>query len=333
MLPSEVLSQGPCSPDENSINMFTSWLTGDLHQEPLFDMWCPINVDEGSPDDYYSFMMAAGKSGSLKMLEPCKLLLLRDLVRREPGKWNSLLDSESFSQHCADPTSYSMPGQSRSGLVLLWETLNGSSTSEVQDPMGGCDGEYEVYDSVRNSWIRPGIMPSSVKLPLSLNSSQAVSIDDTLYFMRSDPEGIVSYDMSLGFGSSYNSHPLHLTDHTLAECGGRIMLGMAEGPWLLCHMGGSGNGLHVALHLSMPDCCGLKQGLWQGWSSASGDSKLPHYGYLPPAPEDTILGLPRLLLRVTTCTWVDATSFWHRCQGAVKRKVAQGNSLFRVLPA
>ncbi|KAI5316288.1 hypothetical protein L3X38_045464 [Prunus dulcis] len=25
---------------------------------------------------------------------------------------------------------------------------------------------------------------------------------------------------------------------------------------------------------------------------------------------DMILGLPRLLLRVTTCTWVDATSFW-----------------------
>ncbi|TQD71803.1 hypothetical protein C1H46_042671 [Malus baccata] len=34
--------------------------------------WCPINVDEGSADDYYSLMMAAGKSRSFKMLEPCK---------------------------------------------------------------------------------------------------------------------------------------------------------------------------------------------------------------------------------------------------------------------
>ncbi|PQQ07022.1 hypothetical protein Pyn_25974 [Prunus yedoensis var. nudiflora] len=84
----------------------------------------------------------------------------------------------------------------------------------------GCSGEYEVYDSVRNSWIRPGIMPSSVKLPLSLNfRSQAVSIDDTLYFMRSDPEGIVSYDMVTGIWKQFIiPTPLHLTDHTLAEC-------------------------------------------------------------------------------------------------------------------
>ncbi|PQQ07021.1 F-box only protein 6 isoform X1 [Prunus yedoensis var. nudiflora] len=185
------------------------------HQQRQHPRWCPINVDEGSPDDYYSFMMAAGKSGSLKMLEPCKPPptkrsrkertrgissgttnttepmeqhiwkdfpedLYEAVIARLPiatffrfrtvcRKWNSLLDSESFSQHCAEvpqatpwfytithenvnsgamydpslkkwhhPTISSLPtklivlpvasagglscqpGQSRSGLVLLW---------------------------------------------------------------------------------------------------------------------------------------------------------------------------------------------------------------------
>ncbi|KAL2991405.1 hypothetical protein AAZX31_11G256300 [Glycine max] len=90
----------------------------------------------------------------------------------------------------------------------------------------GCDGEYEVYDSVRNSWSRPGNMPVGMKLPLSLNfRSQAVSIGSTLYFMRSDPDGIVSYDMATGVWKQYIiPAPLHLTDHTLAECDGQVML-------------------------------------------------------------------------------------------------------------
>lgn len=90
----------------------------------------------------------------------------------------------------------------------------------------GCDGEYEVYDSVKNSWSRPGNMPGSMNLPLSLNfRSQTVSIDSTLYFMRSDPEGVVSYDMATGVWKQYIiPAPLHLTDHTLAEYDGQIML-------------------------------------------------------------------------------------------------------------
>eukprot|EP00258_Populus_trichocarpa_P037701 XP_024453720.1 F-box only protein 6 isoform X3 [Populus trichocarpa] len=214
-------------------------------------------------------------------------------------KWNSLLDSQSFSQHCAqvpqanpwfytithenvnsgaiyDPSlkkwhhptiSYLptkmivLPVASAGGLVCfldighrnfyvcnpltqsfkelpprsvnVWSrvavgmTLNGSAAS------GGykilwvcCDGEYEVYDSLKNSWTRPGSMPSFIKLPLSLNfRSQAVSLGGTLYFMRSDPEGIVSYDMVTGVWKQFvMPAPLHLSDPTLAECGGRIML-------------------------------------------------------------------------------------------------------------
>ncbi|KAM7468770.1 hypothetical protein LguiB_016332 [Lonicera macranthoides] len=111
--------------------------------------------------------------------------------------------------------------------VAVGMTLNEKSTSGGYKILWvGCDGEYEVYDSTKNSWARPGCMPSSVKLPLALNfRSHAVSIDRTLYFMRSDPDGIVSYEMGSGLWKQYIvPAPLHLSDHTLAECRGRIML-------------------------------------------------------------------------------------------------------------
>ncbi|XP_050375300.1 F-box only protein 6 [Argentina anserina] len=316
-------------------------------QFPLLNQprWCSSNVDDNSIDDYYSFMMAAGKSGSVRILEPSKPPpskryhkertrgkssgttnatepleqhiwkdfpedLYEAVIARLPiatffrfrsvcRRWNSLLDSESFAQHCAEipqanPWFYTithenvnsgamydpslkkwhhpmisslptklivLPVASAGGLVCfldignrnfyvcnplnqsfkelparsvtVWShiavgmTMNGSSTSGGYKIMWvGCDGEYEVYDSLRNSWTRPGSMPSSVKLPLSLNfRSQALTIDSTLYFMRSDPEGIVSYDMVTGVWKQFIiPTPLHLTDHTLAECGGRIML-------------------------------------------------------------------------------------------------------------
>lgn len=111
--------------------------------------------------------------------------------------------------------------------VAVGMTLNGTSTSAGYKILWvGCDGEYEIYDSVKNSWIHPGNMPASIKMPLSLNfRSQAVSIDSMLYFMRSDPDGIVSYNMVSGvWKQDIIPAPVHLTDHTLAECDGRIIL-------------------------------------------------------------------------------------------------------------
>ncbi|KAD0637538.1 hypothetical protein E3N88_43941 [Mikania micrantha] len=88
------------------------------------------------------------------------------------------------------------------------------------------DGEYEVYDSTNNTWTCPGGMPACIKLPLSINfRSQAVTVDGCMYFLRSDPEGIVSYDMRTGIWKQFRvPAPVQLSDHTLAECGGRIML-------------------------------------------------------------------------------------------------------------
>ncbi|KAJ8773640.1 hypothetical protein K2173_005886 [Erythroxylum novogranatense] len=299
---------------------------------------CVLNLD----DDYCDLIIASGKSGSPKMLEPCKPLptkkcrkerkrvattgtsevlvqeiwkefpedLFEAVIARLPiatifrfrfvcRKWNSLLNSESFSQHCAEvvrtipwfytithenvnsgamynpsakkwhyPTISSLPSKvivvpvtSAGGLVCFLDmghrnfyvcnpltqsfkelpaksvkvqsriavgmTLNGISTSEGYKILWvGCDGEYEVYDSLQNTWTRPGSMPSHIKLPLSLNfRSQAVSIASTIYFMRSDPDGIVSYNMVSGVWKQYIIPiPFHLSDHTLAEYGGRIML-------------------------------------------------------------------------------------------------------------
>ncbi|XP_031400250.1 F-box only protein 6 isoform X2 [Punica granatum] len=213
-------------------------------------------------------------------------------------KWNSLLESQSFSQHCAEvrrgspwfytithenvnsgaiydsaskkwhhhPSISSLPSKmivlpvtSAGGLVCfidighknfyvcnplmrstrelpprsvrIWSRIAVGMTLNTRSGTYkivwlGCDGECEVYDSLRNSWARTGSMPSSIKLPLSLNfRSQTVSIGDTLYFMRSDPDGIVSYNTATGSWKQFIIPlPTHLTDHTLAECEGRIIL-------------------------------------------------------------------------------------------------------------
>ncbi|KAA8528964.1 hypothetical protein F0562_033548 [Nyssa sinensis] len=160
---------------------------------------------------------------------PTKLIVL---PVASAGGLVCFLDIGHSSFYVCNPLTRSfreLPGRS----VEVWSriavgmTLNGRSSSEGYKILWvGCDGEYEVYDSIKNSWIRPGSMPSTIKLPLSLNfRSQAVSIYETLYFMCSNPDGIVSYNMVTGVWKQFIIPvPLHLSDHTLAECEGRIML-------------------------------------------------------------------------------------------------------------
>ncbi|WCJ38780.1 Galactose oxidase/kelch repeat superfamily protein [Euphorbia peplus] len=326
-------------------------LYGSHHHHPFLELhnninindnrWCVLDMNDGSADEYCDLVMAAGNSGSFKMLEPPKAPpskksrkernrgkltgateamdeeiwkefpedLFEAVIARLPiatffrlrtvcQRWNSLLNSESFSQHCAEvpqanPWFYTithedinsgamydpslkkwhhpaislpskrivLPVASAGGLVCfidighvnfyvcnpltqsfkelparsvkVWSriavgmTLDRNATNGAYKILWVCsDGEFEVYESVKNSWTRPGSMPSHIMLPLSLNfRSQAVSIGDTVYFMRSDPEGIVSYNMVTGVWKQYIiPAPLHLSDHTLAECSGRIML-------------------------------------------------------------------------------------------------------------
>ncbi|XP_074310033.1 F-box only protein 6-like isoform X1 [Silene latifolia] len=214
-------------------------------------------------------------------------------------KWNSLLTTNSFSEHCSQvpqsqpwfytithenvntgaiydppmkkwrhPTIPSLPPKvillpvaSAGGLVCFldighryfyicnpltqaWKELPARSVKvwsrvavgmiRVGNPTYGAykilwfgrDGEYEIYDSRNNLWARHGILPSNIKLPLSLNfRSHTVSVGAKIYFMRSDPDGIVSYDMDSGVWKQYLiPNPPNSTDHNLAECGGRIFL-------------------------------------------------------------------------------------------------------------
>lgn len=90
----------------------------------------------------------------------------------------------------------------------------------------GCNGDHEIYDSAQNSWSRGGSLPQSIKLPLSLNSrSQTVCIGSTLYFVRTNPDGILTYDVATGVWKQFIIPlPLDITDHMIAECGGKVML-------------------------------------------------------------------------------------------------------------
>ncbi|KAK1259881.1 F-box only protein 6 [Acorus gramineus] len=90
----------------------------------------------------------------------------------------------------------------------------------------GCNGDHEIYDSTENRWTHPGNIPPTVKLPLSLNfRSQPVPIESKLCFMRSDPDGILTYDVVSGAWKQFVIPlPRHLSDCALAESGGRLML-------------------------------------------------------------------------------------------------------------
>ncbi|KAJ0988800.1 hypothetical protein J5N97_007156 [Dioscorea zingiberensis] len=98
-----------------------------------------------------------------------------------------------------------------SGYKLMWLEFN---------------GDHQIYDSLQNTWTCPGIVPPSIKHQLSLNlRSPSISIGSTLYFMSDNPDNVVSYDMVSGVWKQFLvPSPKHLTDHTLAECGGQLLL-------------------------------------------------------------------------------------------------------------
>lgn len=108
------------------------------------------------------------------------------------------------------------------GMVLTENATNGS----YKVIWLGCNGDHEIYDSAQSRWSRQGSLPPSIKLPLSLNfRSQTVCIGTTLYFIRANPDGILTYDVATGVWKQFVIPlPLHITDHTIAECGGKVML-------------------------------------------------------------------------------------------------------------
>ncbi|XP_039125812.1 F-box only protein 6-like isoform X1 [Dioscorea cayenensis subsp. rotundata] len=105
--------------------------------------------------------------------------------------------------------------------------LNGRTTSSGYKLIWlDCNGDHQVYDSLQNTWTCPGVVPPSIKHQLSLDlRSQTVSIGSTLYFMCANPDSVVSYDAVSGAWKRFViPSPKHLTDRTLAECGGQLLL-------------------------------------------------------------------------------------------------------------
>ncbi|CAA0820096.1 F-box only protein 6 [Striga hermonthica] len=91
----------------------------------------------------------------------------------------------------------------------------------------GCGGDYEVYESGRGSWGRGGMVPSSVRVPLGLNfRSPAACVGGALHFLRSEPDGLLTYDVGSGaWGQVAVPLPPCSGDHALAEGGGgRVLL-------------------------------------------------------------------------------------------------------------
>ncbi|XP_076953489.1 F-box only protein 6-like [Bidens hawaiensis] len=143
-----------------------------------------------------------------------------------------LIDVNHRSFYVCNPlTRSSRELRARSGPVNVWSrvvvgmTVEKSSTS-YRIMSVRSNGWYEIYDSGTDTWTRPGGMPACINVPLSLNyRSQAVTVSGCMYFLRSDLDGIVSYDMETGIWKQFRvPTPVHLREHTLAECGGRIML-------------------------------------------------------------------------------------------------------------
>ncbi|KAK6160412.1 hypothetical protein DH2020_003793 [Rehmannia glutinosa] len=151
-------------------------------------------------------------------------------------KWNSLLTSQSFSQQCAQVNHsqswfYTITHENVNTGAMYdpsskkWHhpTVPALPTKLIVLPVASAGGLICFLDiGHRSFYVCNPLTRSFKELPAR---SQAVSVEGTLYFMRSDPDGLLSYDMENGIWKQFViPTPPHLSDHTLAECGGRIML-------------------------------------------------------------------------------------------------------------
>lgn len=118
------------------------------------------------------------------------------------------------------PPPTKVPLWSRVSVVMV------SSTDGYKIMWLSCTGKYEIYESSENKWAHPIPVPPNITIPLALNfRSKAVSLGKTLYFMRGQPDGILTYDMNTGMWKQYAIPlPMSFRDCMLAESQGRILL-------------------------------------------------------------------------------------------------------------
>ncbi|CAA2965280.1 F-box only 6-like isoform X2 [Olea europaea subsp. europaea] len=169
---------------------------------------------------------------SKKWYHPPVPALLTELIVEPVASAGGLvcfLDSEYLTSYVCNPVMASfkeLPARSVDFGAIGMTVDASSPNAGYKIVCISCDGEYEIYDSAKNSWGCPGSLPTNIKRPLNLNiKSQAVSIEGTLYFMHSNPDGIVCYNMMIEVWKQILiPAPLHLSDYTVAECGGKLML-------------------------------------------------------------------------------------------------------------
>ncbi|KAL7198757.1 hypothetical protein ACSBR2_021123 [Camellia fascicularis] len=179
-------------------------------------------------------------------------------------KWNSLPTSHSFSQQCArvvqaqpwfytithenvntgamyDPSSKKWHHHTNPALPAKLIVLPVASIGGLVCFLDIGHRSFFVCNPLTQSFkelpARSVKVWSRVAVGMTLNEDSTsggykilwvgcdVSIDGTLYFMRTDPDGIVSYNMVTEVWKQFLiPSPLHLSDHALAECGGQIIL-------------------------------------------------------------------------------------------------------------
>lgn len=176
--------------------------------DPCAKKWRYLPIPSLQPEDIFLPVASAGG-----------LVCVRDTKNELLGVCNPLIKSwkqlppRTGEDWCRISVGMVMNGKSTTeGYKILWVTE---------------DGDFDVYESIENSWTRPGILPQNIKRPLwsNLMSYNAVSSRKTIYFLRSNPEGILSYDMvSRVWKQFLVPFPPNSSDHSLAVCGDRIML-------------------------------------------------------------------------------------------------------------
>ncbi|KAH7837518.1 hypothetical protein Vadar_014764 [Vaccinium darrowii] len=176
--------------------------------DPSVRMWHRCTTIRGVPDVFFCPVASAGG-----------LVCLIDVRLRRYYVGNPL--TQSFKEL---PVSGDIPSYVAVGMTLNWGLTSGGYKILQVD----LHGNYEVYDSIENSWT-PGSIPFNVMMNLTRRHgwTQTVSIGDTIYFRSSCPQGIVSYNAETRVWQQFTvPTPSHLGSDwsVIAECAGKIML-------------------------------------------------------------------------------------------------------------
>ncbi|XP_020595746.1 F-box only protein 6 [Phalaenopsis equestris] len=201
----EVQQTNPWYIVQNRVHRFDAAKDGAMY-DPSSKKWHNLSIPVLRSKIFYIVASAGG------------LVCLLDINNRHFYIFNPLINAVKV----LPPRSTRVRSRVAVGMVLTANTANGS----YKVVLLGCNGDHEVYDSALDHWSHQGSLPQSIKLPFTLNfRSPTVCIGSTIYFMLSNPDGILTYNVATGVWKQYVIPlPLRITDHTIAECQGKVLL-------------------------------------------------------------------------------------------------------------